>query len=77
MAFAFLSGGERGSRQGEQFCDVNGKLQGVILAERKALAANNEFIRGKGDALVNLSNTLAERALAVASGEDDDQEDAA
>ncbi|WP_156455857.1 MULTISPECIES: hypothetical protein [Stenotrophomonas] len=56
---------------------MNGKLQGVILAERKALAANNEFIRGKGDALVNLSNTLAERALAVASGEDDDQEDAA
>lgn len=63
---------------GEQFRDVNGKLQGVILAERKALAANNEFVRGKGDALVNLSNTLAERALAAASGEgDDDQEDAA
>ncbi|WP_158185577.1 hypothetical protein [Xanthomonas hyacinthi] len=36
-----------------------GKLQGAILAERKARAADNQFVRGKGEALVNLSNTLA------------------
>lgn len=62
---------------GEQFRDVSGRLHGILLAERRAVAADNEFVRGKGDALMNLSNTLAERALAAATGDDDEQEDEA
>lgn len=57
---------------GEQFATVTTKLKGILLAERTARAANDEFVRGKADALTNLSNQLAARAIAEASGEEDD-----
>jgi hypothetical protein len=46
---------------------VHAKLQGVILAEKTARAANAEFIRGRADPIMNLSNQLAARAIAEAS----------
>lgn len=48
------------------------KLKGVLLAERTARAANDEFVRGKADPIANLSNQLAARAIAEASGEEDE-----
>ena len=35
-------------------------------------AANDEFVRGKADPIANLSNQLAARAIAEASGEEDE-----
>ena len=46
---------------------MTAKLKGAILAERTARAANDEFVRGKADPLVNLSNQLAARAIAEAT----------
>jgi len=62
---------------GEQHSNITAKLKGVMLAQRTALAANNEFVRGKADPLMNLSNQLAARAIAEASGDDDNEEDEA
>lgn len=53
---------------GKQHAEVTAKLKGAILAERTARAANDEFVRGKADPIVNLSNQLAARAIAKASG---------
>lgn len=50
----------------------HGEAQGAILAERTARAADNEFVRGKADPIVNLSNQLTARAIAEASGDDED-----
>ena len=55
---------------GAQHAEVTAKLKGAILAERTARAADDEFVRGKADPLVNLSNQLAARAIAEASGEE-------
>lgn len=55
---------------GAQHAEVTTKLKGAILAERTARAADDEFVRGKADPLVNLSNQLAARAIAEASGEE-------
>ncbi|RAO78055.1 hypothetical protein CA260_09570 [Dyella jiangningensis] len=54
---------------GRQHAEVTAKLKGVIHAERTARAADNEFVRGKADPLVNLSNQLAARAIAEATPE--------
>lgn len=63
---------------GDQHKEVMGKLKGVILADRTARAANAEFVRGRADPVINLSNQLARRAVAEAAGDDDDEaEDAA
>lgn len=62
---------------GKQHAEVTTKLKGAILAERTARAANDEFVRGKADPLVNLSNQLAGRAIADASGDDNTKEDEA
>jgi hypothetical protein len=67
----FLVGGFAERFWGKQHADVTAKLKGAILAERTARAANDEFVRGRADPLVNLSNQLAARAIAEASGEDD------
>ena len=56
---------------GRQHAAVTAKLKGAILAERTARAADNEFVRGKADPLVNLSNQLAARAIAEATPEED------
>jgi hypothetical protein len=34
---------------GAQYAEVTAKLKGVLLAERTARAANDEFVRGKAD----------------------------
>ena len=57
---------------GAQHAEVTAKLKGVLLAERTARAANDEFVRGKADPIANLSNQLAARAIAEASGEEDE-----
>lgn len=56
---------------GAQHAEVTAKLKGVLLAERTALAANDELVRGKADPIANLSNQLAARAIAEASGEEE------
>ena len=53
---------------GAQHAEVMGKLKGVRLAERTARAANDEFVRGRADPIMNLSNHLAARAIAEAAG---------
>lgn len=53
---------------GKQHAEITGKLKGAILAEHTARAANDEFVRGRADPIVNLSNQLAARAIAEASG---------
>ena len=62
---AFAEGVGRAARRS------HGQAQGVLLAERTARAANDEFVRGKADPIANLSNQLAARAIAEASGEDE------
>ena len=57
---------------GAQHAEVTAKLKGVLLAERTARAANDQFVRGKADPIANLSNQLAARAIAEASGEEDE-----
>ena len=57
---------------GAQHTEVTAKLKGVLLAERTAHAANDEFVRGKADPIANLSNQLAARAIAEASSEEDE-----
>lgn len=57
---------------GAQHAEVTAKLKGVLLAERTARAADDEFVRGKADPIANLSNQLAARAIAEASGEEDE-----
>ena len=54
---------------GAQHAEVMGKLKGVLLAERTARAANDEFVRGRADTILNLSNQLAARAIAEAAGD--------
>ncbi len=55
---------------GEQHAELTAKLKGVLLAERTSRAADNEFVRGEADPIANLSNQLAARAIAEASGEE-------
>lgn len=57
---------------GAQHAEVTAKLKGILLAERTARAANDEFVRGKADPIANLSNQLAARALAEVAGEEDE-----
>ncbi|WP_152670070.1 hypothetical protein [Lysobacter capsici] len=54
---------------GARHAEVTAKLKSVLLAER---TANDEFVRGKADPIANLSNQLAARAIAEASGEEDE-----
>lgn len=56
---------------GAEFEKVSTQLAGIQLAYKTAIAANNEFVRGRADPMSNLSNALAARAIAEASGEDD------
>lgn len=60
------------SRWGEQHRDVTSKLDGVVLAYKRATTADSEFVSGNRKPLANLSNALAGRALdAAATGDDD------
>lgn len=64
---------------GQVWTDLDAKLQGVILAARRAQAAEREFIRGKPDPLTNVSLALADRAIqttapAAEADTDDDNE---
>jgi hypothetical protein len=52
---------------GATFADIDAKLQGVMLANRTAHAADAEFIRGAPDPLVNISLALARRAYEQAA----------
>lgn len=56
---------------GPQHAEVNRKLKGVILAYKTALAANNEFVRGRADTLTSLSLQLAKRSIDEAQGGDE------
>lgn len=49
---------------GAEFKQVSAQLPGIQLALNTATAANREFVRGKADALANISKALAARAVA-------------
>lgn len=53
---------------GRQHAEVVTKLKGAILAHKTSVAADAEFVRGKGDSLTNLSLQLAQRAIDQATG---------
>jgi hypothetical protein len=55
---------------GAQHAELTNALNGVIVAYKTALAADREFVRGKGDALTNLSLSLARRAIDEATAGD-------
>jgi len=55
---------------GAEYKQVSTQLASIQLAFKTATAANREFVRGKADPLMNLSNHLAARAIAEASGLD-------
>lgn len=53
---------------GAQHAEITHALNGVMHAYKTALAADREFVRGKGDALTNLSLALSRRAIDEADG---------
>lgn len=56
---------------GEVWKRLNGKLEGVQLAHKSAVAADREFVRGKADPITNLSLAIAGQAIAEAAGDDE------
>lgn len=58
---------------GEVWKRLNAKLEGIQLAYKTAVAADREFVRGKADALTNLSLALSKQAVAEAAGDEGDE----
>jgi hypothetical protein len=48
---------------GDEHQKISSQLAAIQLAYKTASAANREFVRGKADALTNLSNSLAKGAI--------------
>lgn len=54
---------------GELWKRMTGKLEGVQLAYKSAVAADREFVRGKADGITNLSLALSRQAITEAEAE--------
>ncbi len=58
---------------GEVWKRLNAKLKGIQLAYKSAVAADREFVRGKADAITNLSLALSKKAVAEAAGDEGEE----